>query len=320
MQTTVPKRSQGFTLVEMVVAIVVSAILAAAIVSYIGDSVEGFSSSANRNRLASSGRTVLDRMALELHNAVPNSVRVTPAQSDGGQCLEMIPFLGATTYLNAPFEEDADQFEIIELHPPLRMETPDDIDQDHLYAILYPINTDALYAGIANGSPGPIVEVAKLRDTYDNDATPPAVVDACTDDLLTLDDDGAGKSTLCFADGEDVDTDPDLFRFSLRSPEQRLYIATQPVSFCVVDDRIYRYSGYGFHATQCNPDTAACLPDNAADGRSLVTDRVDNSGLAAFTLVEQSLRRNAIISLNLNFSDQGDVVELKHEVLMRNVP
>jgi MSHA biogenesis protein MshO len=316
-----PRRScRGFTIIEMVVAIVIAAIMAAGIVSYIGDSVEGFSSSANRNKLASSGRTVVDRLALELHNAVPNSIRVTTAVQPGGnQCLEMLPFLGATTYLNPAFTgSGSSRFEVINFNPSLRMEAAADLGVDNVYAVIYPINTVDLYAGLSTAGPGSIVEVGKLRDTYDNDPTPPT--DVCTDPLVDMIADAEGRTTVCLADGPDVDTDPDAFRFSLRSPVQRLYLATNPVSFCVVDDKIYRYKNYGFHEDQCDPDTAACLPDNAVDGRDLITDRLDNDTLDAFSLIAQSLRRNAIISLNLNFTDQGDVITLQHEVLMRNVP
>lgn len=314
--------SKGFTIIEMVISIIIAAILAAGVVSYIGDSVEGFSSSANRNQLASSGRTVLDRMALELHNAVPNSVRVTTAVQPGGnQCLEMVPFLGATTYLDPSFSASGSGiFEAIDTNPQLRMETAADLNEDALYAIIYPINTDDLYSGIADGSPSPIVEIGKLRGTYDLDVTPPPVGNVCTDAIGTLDDDDLGRTTVCLVDGVDGGDEPDNHRFSKRSPVDRLYIATAPISFCVVDSKLYRYEGYGFQETQCDTDTLACLPETAAAGRHLVTENIDNDGLDAFTYLAGSLRRNAIVSMEMNFTDQGDTVRLKHEVQMRNVP
>lgn len=314
-------KGRGFTIIEMVVSIVIAAIMAMGLVSFIGDSAEGFAASANRNRLASSGRTVIDRVALELHNAVPNSIRVTTAV-DGNQCLEMVPFLGATTYLDPSFTGGgSSRFEVIDFNPSLRMEDATDLEEENVYAVIYPINTVDLYAGLSTPGPGPIVEVGKLRDTYDNDPLPPPV-DICTDALGSMVADLQGRTTVCLADGADVDSDPDDFRFARRSPVQRLYLAANPVSFCVVDDKIYRYENYGFQTAQCDPGTAACLPNNAVDGRDLITDRLDNATMAlqAFALVEPSLRRNAIISLTLNFTDQGDVVTLKHEVLMRNVP
>lgn len=312
-------KKSGFTIIEMIVAIIISAILAAGIVSYIGSSVEGFSASANRNQLASSGRTVIDRIALELHNAVPNSVRVTTAVQPGGnQCLEMVPFLGATTYLDPSFTgSGVGIFEMIDTNPQLRMEDASDLDEEALYAIIYPINTDDLYSGIDDGSPSPIVEIGKLRDTYD--IVPPAG-NVCTDDILTLTADDAGRTTVCLVDGIDGGALPDVHRFSKRSPVDRMYIATAPISFCIVDTKLYRYENYGFQATQCDTDTLACLPETAVDGRDLVTDNIDNDTLDAFTILGESLRRNAIVSMELNFTDQGDIVRLKHEVQLRNAP
>ena len=63
----------------MVVAIVISSIMAIGIVDFIGRSVEGISSSANRNQLASAGRMALARLGMELHNSLPNSIRETTA-------------------------------------------------------------------------------------------------------------------------------------------------------------------------------------------------------------------------------------------------
>lgn len=300
----------GFTLVEMVVTVIVAAIISVGVVSYIGDSVEGFASSNNRSRLASSGRTVIDRIALELHNAVPNSVRLTAPQPNGDQCLEMMPFLGATTYFNPSFTGTGNtKFEVVNFNPALDL-----ADVDEAYAVIYPIDTADLYASA--GSPAPLARVAAVRSTYDDTLTP----DACAAEPfagVSLDE---GKSTLCLADGDDVDTDPDLHRFSLRSPVDRLYFATSPVSFCVVGERLYRYQDYGLRATQCTPSTPSCLPQTAETGRHLITNRLSNAGLQAFTLLPQSLRRNAMVNFDLNFTDQGDVVELKHEIQMRNVP
>lgn len=294
------QRAGGFTLVEMVVSIVIAAILAAGVVSYIGDSVEGYAASASRNKLASAGRTVLDRLALELHNAVPNSVRTTLAGPDGDQCIEFIPFVGATTYIDPSFTGSGGSvFEMVDMNPVLHRESPAE-----LYAVIYPIDTAALYAF---ASPGPIALIDKLRDRFDDTLVP----DVCTDDPIVAPGLVEGVTTVC------LDAS---YRFARRSPVQRIYIAEQPVSFCVVDENIYRYEDYGFQATQCDPTTPACLPTTAADGRHLVTNNIDNTGLQAFSVVEADLRRNAIIALDMNFSERGDQVQLQHEILQRNVP
>lgn len=275
-------RSQrGFTLIEIVVTILVSSILAVGIVGYIGDAIEGFAASGNRNKLATTGRVVVDRIAMELHNAVPNSVRVTTAQAGGDQCLEFIPFSGATSYVDAPFTGGGGTtFEAIDFNPVLTLVSPADV-----HAVIYPIDTQDLYDG---GSPGPRALVDEIEDTGGADGKVTITLDA-------------------------------THRFSRRSPVQRFYIAGEPVSFCVVGQQLFRYQDYDFQSTQCTPSTPACLPATAP-GRQLISQSIDNTGLSAFEIIPGTLRRNAIVSMDFNFTEVGDVVRLKHEVLMRNVP
>jgi MSHA biogenesis protein MshO len=270
--------SRGFTLVELVITVLISAIISVGIISYIGDTVSGFISAGQRNQLASSGRTVLDRIALELHNAVPNSVRVNSAAVNGDQCLEFTPFIRATSYVDAPFTGAGDdEFDIIDTNPML-LQGP----AAGLYAVIYPINTAALYSG---GSPGTRAEIDEVSDPDVND----------------------GRLAVKLAASH---------RFSRRSPVQRIYIAQQPVSFCVVGSRLFRYSNYGFLAAQPDP---ADLP-NAAPDRALISDRVSNTALTAFSVLAPTLRRNAMVSMEFLFVDQQESIRLNHEVQLRNVP
>lgn len=285
----------------MVVTILVAAIVSVGIVTYIGDSVDGFASSGNRNRLASSGRTVVDRLALELHNAVPGSVRVQSAANQ--QCLEFIPFVGATSYINAPFiPPGATGFDAIRFNPELLLAAPDPDpdpgDPPHIphYAIIYPINTIQLYADAAAASSN-----SALAEI----------------DSIVVHADEAGLVTVTLVDEH---------RFRRRSPVDRMYVARQPVSFCIVDDKLFRYSNYGFVDLQPTPLSECpaasgdfCLPTTAPN-RRLISDRIVNSGSGAFSVLAPTLRRNAIVSLELVFAEHGDVVALKHEILQRNVP
>jgi MSHA biogenesis protein MshO len=272
---------RGFTIIEIVIALLVSSILAIGIVGYIGDAVEGFATSGTRNKLATSGRNVVDRVAMELHNAVPNSIRVSTAQGTGDQCLEFIPFTGASNYRDAPFTgSGGTEFEAIDFNPVLTLASPANRE-----AVIYPINTQDLYDG---GSPGPRALIDEIEDTGGADGIVTVRLDA-------------------------------THRFSRRSPVERFYVADQPVSFCVEGGQMFRYENYGFQSTQCTPDTAACLPETAPD-RTLISLSIDNASLTAFEILPATLRRNAIISLDLNFTEAGDDVRIKHEVLMRNVP
>jgi len=134
------QKQAGFTIVEMVLAIVISGVLAIGIVSFIGDSVDSLTTSANRNKIAASGRIALDRMAMEIHNALPNSIRATTATPGGDQCLEFIPVRAATTYINPSFSSGGSMvFDVVDL-------VPSQHGVSGGYAVIYPNNQSRIYA------------------------------------------------------------------------------------------------------------------------------------------------------------------------------
>ena len=66
------------------------------------------------NQISSAGRVVIDRLAMELRNAVPESVRVSTARASddaygykNDQCIEYLPVKAATNYLNPIFRPNA---------------------------------------------------------------------------------------------------------------------------------------------------------------------------------------------------------------------
>lgn len=293
------KRQAGFSLIEMVAVIVVMGIMVVGVTSFINDSAVSYAKAASRNQLASAGRMVLDRISMELHNALPLSVRTsTPLDAgdkDNGygyikdQCLEFLPIKSATTYLNPVFRPaavSAAEFDVVKLLP----------TQDGLsgrYAVIYPTKSTDLY-----------------KDSFSSTEVIVPVTVASID---------AGKDGL---------TPAAAHRFKRRSPEDRLFITTQPVSFCVVGNRLYRYSDYGFYDTQLIPKgpggaciAATCLPDTTPK-RVLITDLIDNTLLSgtAFDFLDTTRRRNGVIQMEFVFSLQGESIRLNHEVLQQASP
>lgn len=294
-------RQQGFTLIEMIAAIVVSAIIAIGVVDFIGRSVEGFDSTANRNQLASAGRTAIDRLAMELHNALPNSIRTSTAAPGGDQCIEFIPVRASTTYINPPFTgSGSTSFDVVDF-------VPTEHGVSGGFAVIYPDRVNELYDG-DNGAPGGwpnfpargrIQEISSIADS--------AAADQSTVTLVKT------------------------HRFDRRSPNDRFFVTEEPVSYCVSGSKLYRYSNYGFFQSQTDQEESpgtceiassdACLPNySAAPDKRLITDSIDNTGVTTFSVGSQTLTRNALISIQLSLTSNGDVVNLKHEVLTRSVP
>jgi len=292
---------QGFTLVEMIAAIVVSAILAIGIVDYIGRSVDGFDSSANRNQLASAGRTAISRLAMELHNALPNSIRTTSASGSGDQCIEFVPVRASTNYINPPFRgSGSTTFDVVDFVPSLHGDTDG-------FAVIFPNRSNRIYDG-DNGSPagwpnfpsrGRIQEISSIADSSSPD-----------------------QSTITLVKSH---------RFNRRSRNERFFVTDEPISYCIKGDKLYRYTNYVFYSAQ--PDTEEgvsgcavasgdnCLPNySSAPDKMLITDSIDNTGITAFSVGSQTLTRNSLVAIQLNMTLDGDVVSLTHEVLSRSVP
>jgi MSHA biogenesis protein MshO len=293
------KKQRAFTIIEMVVAIVVGAIIAIGIVDYIGRSVEGIDAAANRNQLASAGRTAIDRMAMELHNALPNSIR-TAYVSDTDQCIEFVPIIGATVYIDPPFTgAGGTTFDVVQFDPDLNGTTSG-------YAVIYPSLASEIYDG-NNGAPG----------LWPNFPTRGPI-----ERISSIASGGTNISTITLFK---------THRFNRRSPSERIYVVSDPVSFCIKSDKLYRYTNYGFFDLQTTVEEQVticevassdrCLPNySATPDRVLITQNIDNTSLTAFNVSPQALNRNALVSINLNFSSEGSSVRLSHEVLSRSVP
>lgn len=90
----------GFSLVELVVVIVLLGIIGVASTQFVRQGVEIYTDSVARDNLQQQGRFAVERVARELRNALPGSVRVG-GSAGNTQCIEFMPVKGASTYLEA---------------------------------------------------------------------------------------------------------------------------------------------------------------------------------------------------------------------------
>jgi MSHA biogenesis protein MshO len=104
-------------------------------------------------------------------------------------------------------------------------------------------------------------------------------------------------------------------RFPVESPERRFYLVREPVSYCLDQNRLWRYQGYGFRAVQ---PAAAALP-TSMPGRSLIGEDLSMSA-TPFTFASATLTRNAEVGIDLAFQDGADALRIHHLVQLRNVP
>jgi MSHA biogenesis protein MshO len=78
--------AKGFTLIEAIMVIVITGILAAIVAVFIKQPVDAYFDSGRRAALTDEADTALRRMARDIHKALPNSVR-----NPDTQCIEFIP-------------------------------------------------------------------------------------------------------------------------------------------------------------------------------------------------------------------------------------
>src|SRR5437667_8736862 len=70
-------RERGVTLIEMVIVISITAIIAGAVAVFISRPVEGYADAARRAEMSDIADTALRRMTRDLRTALPNSIRIT---------------------------------------------------------------------------------------------------------------------------------------------------------------------------------------------------------------------------------------------------
>ena len=108
-RTLALERSQGFTLMEVVVTIVVIGILGVGISGFIGRTTQGMIDASERTKISAVAWVVSEKLSRELRLALPNSTRTL----SGDTCLEFIPTNAATDYLSIPILSAANSFEVV---------------------------------------------------------------------------------------------------------------------------------------------------------------------------------------------------------------
>ena len=88
------RRSQGFTLIETVMVIAITGVLAAVVAKFIVQPVQAYLATSARAGLVDSADLALRRIGRDLRIALPNSVRVNAS----GLALELIPTTGGARY------------------------------------------------------------------------------------------------------------------------------------------------------------------------------------------------------------------------------
>jgi MSHA biogenesis protein MshO len=283
-----PALQAGFTLIELVITLVLSAIVVSFVSLFISGPVTGFMDQTRRVRLVDAADTALRRIGRDVRRALPNSVRTTSA--GGVIAIEMLSTVDGARYRAQPpgaanqildFAAADAQFNVI----------------GPFTQIAKPFSSAGHYLAIYNvGVPG--------ADAYElaNVITP-----AGTQIDVTAD-----------AGGEDRVTLAPPFQFAYGAPTQRVYLVDGPVTYLCnpLARTLMRYAGYSIAASQNTRDSHAELLAAGAVA-SLMANQIDS---CAFAYTPGTAERGGLVSLRFTVTSQGETVALVAQVHVDNAP
>jgi MSHA biogenesis protein MshO len=287
-----PSRPRGFTLVEMIVVMVITSILAGVMVLFIRRPVQNYVDAAGRAEMSDVADLALRRITRELHSALPNSVRVLTTGSV--VLLEFIPTKAAGTYLSVDdnaggpaldFQDSSKHsFTVVGEMPAF----PYNIVADD-YIVVYNLGPDYVTADAYAG--GNRAQVAS--DPVGN--------------VVTL-------KANPFADPSNG--------IPNTSPTQRFSVATQPVTFrCAPAGggmQLTRYWNYQFNASQADPASMANPPGQTIQ-HAILASNVAGCNFSYTQL--QNVHSGLVgITLIVGRPDGTETVTLAHQASVENTP
>ena len=287
---------RGFTLIELVVTITLSAIVVAFAAMFIVTPVNSYRAQARRAELVDSADSVLRLMARDIRSALPNSVRVT--RNGNVAVLGLIATVDGVRYRSTGATANALE--------ELNFGSPDgSFNAVSLFdGITRPFTTTTHYLSIYNvGVPG--------ADAYSgtNVITPPNT----TIDIRT--------STNLLFPNEDVVTVTPAFRFAYTSPARRVFLVSGPVSYLCNESTglIQRFAGGDLAANISSSDSDAEL--SGAGGLGATPSRVATDATAcSFDYAPGAAQRAGLVTLRITLSRDGESVWLVHQVHVENGP
>ena len=275
------RASKGFTLVELVLVIVITGIVAATAAIFIKPAIDAYVSSTHRAELTDAVDTALRRLSRDVRAAVPNSLR-----QHNGTCVEYVPIKAAGRYRKEgadalDFSKSVDSFAVLKMSPATAPVAGDQI-------VIYNLGQDAanVYAGGAANNrstvaAGSTTDLIKLSPKQFPLASPGASFQVVPSSgpvalVCSADTDGNGNGT----------------------------------------GRLVARSGQGYVAVPgAAPAYCATTPAGGTD--VLLVDRVS---ACSFYYIPDVLRRHGLLTVSLSLSRDSETVNLVQQIHVDNVP
>lgn len=281
-------RTRGFTLVELVMVITITGILAATLTVFLKPAIDSYIDTRRRADLTDMSDTALRRMAKDIRSAVPNSVRSVTAS-----CFQLVPTLAGGRYRMAS-DTANDTPAPLPCTPSVTCSAPLDVTQaTTVFDVLSPLATVPAqndWVVIGNQNSGDVYAGTNRAQISATPTTPRS-----TDGLHRI-----SVSSTQFPGGYDGG------RFVV------VPNAEKTVLYSCVGNILYRKVTTSFALA----DATAC--SGASDGAVVATD------VANCTFVydpnQGATQQSGFVWMRLELSRSGESAALAHGVHVDNVP
>ncbi len=278
----------GFTLLELIVVIVITGIIAGMIAIFVTRPVTAYFDTARRAELTENADTASRRIARDLRTALPNSVRVVASAAT--TYLEFIPTIGGGRYRQYPTASGSGN-------------ALDFSAADTAFGVLGPVPVYAAGDSIVIFNLG----AGSVSDAYVGNNR--ALLSSANASATAFSSDTAAH-VMTFG----------AIQFPAPSPVARFQVVQTPVTYACAPNAVtpaagylYRYTGYAFSAGQ--PAPPAVVPQIQL-GNVAECD-FDYDETAAISGVHT---RTGTATLRLRLEQQGESVRLVHQMHVVNAP
>ena len=290
---------RGFTLVEAIVVMVITGVLAGIMVLFIRRPVQNYTDAAARAELSDAADLALRRMARELRSALPNSVRLTVVGNVWW--LEFVPTVSGGKYL--AMEDNP-----VNTARPLSFTNPVAAPFNVIGPMPVLAPTGPSFIAIYNLGPGFVNADAYNRDNL-------ALVTGMNIGDRTISYESAAPGVA-----PNNVINPYAIAPQNPSPDQRFQVVTPPVTFRCDGQAdgtgtLTRFAAANFSAAQPQPTAAA--------GRMLANNVV----ACSFSIGTPASRQSALIGLTLvlgraspGAANALETVTLTHQIHVDNTP
>ncbi len=290
-------RQAGFSLIEVVLVLSISAILAGVLTSFITRPMEGYRDLILRATLVDEAELAVRRTARDVRSALPNSLRV----SGDGLKVELLRAVDGARYRTGPGTNPITTV----VHDAFldSLSFTGDTSFNVLgrfgsldFTYLVPLSAGHRVAIYSAGS--------WIWADAASDANPGVITPSTTG--ITIADDG----------DEDQIGLAGLFTFRFTSPRQRLYVTDTPLSYiCDLGaGTLTRYASYTIVAAQPTDPSVAPLSGAAAAPLS------HDVGGCSFSYDPGTPTRAGLLTIALTLVRGGEQVQLLHQVHVDNTP